>query len=700
MMSSKIMASIAAASSAMISLQPSSSDEINPFTAPDAVISNHIIGIHDSQAPKYDVDSLFNVVSNIVKNTHLGQSLDLKRPKAVELIEDRIPQSCFMPPFSTLKEIAFLMTCKPFSRSTAHETVVGILEKLRSYTWDAKAVIALCAFASDYGDTCRLSLMEPTKENTLELHIFRLGEESKPSQSNLDLISTLIDITFKLIEGILTLEKIIADNTYSPRDVPTLYAAPRDLYTYWAILALLTCADRKTDLDWNVKSEVVGKLNHVLMRLNKEVTEIEQHKEAGNDRTWRSRVLLSPSGIVELLRALIFPRETVELEIFDNTLQQVVSNDVLKTKNLLLFISGLDNIENEISVLKSIHEALKKDREKQKHEILWIPVVNDETEISEEQAKFKHVKSSMPWYVLQNLKVIKGKKVVEDEWHYQGKPIVVVTNPRGEVIHKNALHMIFISKIEAFPFRPEDEGNLIAQWNWFWNEATKVHPEIRKWIWDDKYVFFYGGTDIGGTQRIGTLIEAIKKDPIIKQADAPIEHFNLSKLDPNSTSKFWDNISHCFLSLIQRNNHEQDPVLKDIQTLLSYKNEKSWILLSKGGKVLVLGYDPVVTSTLENFDEWRLNVQVLQGFGNEFVNYYNQNKPSVPDHCLHFELNNIRTRIPTSITCPEPSCRKKIMEIETVCYKCCHGIHYQNPSENLNSSETHESHVLKSKWAE
>ncbi|KAI9119528.1 hypothetical protein K1719_009404 [Acacia pycnantha] len=703
----KKISSVASVSPVKIALQTSSSSssdhEINPFTAPDEVISNHVIGIHDSQAPKYDVDSLYNVVSNVVKSsTHIGNSLNLKRPKAVELVEDKVPPSSFMPSFSTLKEIACQMTCKPFNKSMAHETVVGILEKLRSYTWDAKAVIALSAFALDFGETWRLSLItEPTKDNALELHIFRLGcEEAKPTKSNLDLITTLVDSTFKLIEGVSTLEKKISDKTLSPKDVPTLYAAPREFYTYWAILALLTCSNRMTELDWNIKSEVVGKLNHVRMRLNNELTLIKREEEETADQRRRWIMFNSPSGIVDLLKALIFSLKITELEIFDNTTHQVVSNDVLKTKNLLLFFSGLDNIEDEIWVLKSIHEAFKKDKEKQNHQILWIPVV-EETEISDDQKeKFKHLKSTMPWYVLQNLFVIKGKKVLEEGLHYQGKPIVVVTNPRGTRIHNNAMHMIFVWKIEAFPFTPEVEERLSLHWNWFWKEATNVYPEIGKWLQEDKYVFIYGGTDVAATQRIGTLLDSIKKDPIIKQADTIIEHFNLSKLDQTSVTNFWVNITNSLLSRVQNKNHEQDTVLKEIETLLSYKNEKTWALLSKGNKVLVLGYDPLITNVLEEFDEWRVNIQVLEGFDEAFMKYYNEKKALVPPPCVHFQLSNIRSGVPFAITCPEPSCKKKVMEVEVVSYKCCHGMHYHNQpaTENNVSGEIIGTPVLKTKW--
>ncbi|MED6191181.1 hypothetical protein PIB30_113658, partial [Stylosanthes scabra] len=140
------------------------------------------------------------------------------------------------------------MTCHSFNTSNAHKSVVGILEKLRSYTWDAKAVIALSAFALDYGETWRLTLTQAaTKKdnNAVELHVFRLAEdEKKLSQSDSDLISTLVDRTLQLINGIITLEKFIANKSYTPKDLPALFKAPRDLYTYWALLSLLACANQ------------------------------------------------------------------------------------------------------------------------------------------------------------------------------------------------------------------------------------------------------------------------------------------------------------------------------------------------------------------------------------------------------------------------------------------------------------------------
>ncbi|XP_057734506.1 protein SIEVE ELEMENT OCCLUSION B-like [Arachis stenosperma] len=661
---------------------------LNPFNVADDIISHNIISIHDSQAVRHDVDSLYNVVSNIVRSsTNITNSLDLKQVKSVDLVEDKVPQSGFKPSYNMLKEIACQMTCHPFNATDIHGSVVGVLEKLKSYTWDAKAVIALSAFALDFGETWRLSLMQATnkKENALELHIFKLGEEEDAKKTkekaNADLISTLVDRTLQLIDGIIKLEKLIANKAYSSKDVPALFKAPRDLYTYWAILGLMACANQMSHLEWNIKSEIVGRIKLVLTQLNADLEEIKLQIDLLNDFTWRLNVFQTPSGILELLKALIFPKDFKQLDIiFDATTKKLVKLDELKTKNLLLFISGLDNIEDEIWALKPIHDSITKEKDKKDYKIVWVPVVENWT--NEAKEKFEHLKSLMPWYVVQYLSLVKGYKPLQEEWNYTGKPIVVVTNPRGEVINKNALHLIFVWGISAFPFRREDEERVSQHWNWLWNEVFKINADIQKWVsQENKYVFLYGGTDITLTQRYGNLVETIRNDPLIKQTDTYIEHFNLAKVDITTQTKFWLNITNSFLSKIQKLDFNLDSTLKDIQTLLSMKTEKGWALVSKGENVLVLGYNELIAGVLEGFESWKKNVVEFQGFDIAFKDYYDRVSAGVPLHCLHFELNNIRSGVPTNMSCPNQSCGRK-MEIESVNYKCCHGMHSDQATQN------------------
>ncbi|MED6143732.1 hypothetical protein PIB30_008679 [Stylosanthes scabra] len=398
--------------------------------------------------------------------------------------------------------------------------------------------------------------------------------------------------------------------------------------------------------------------------------------KALEDSIWRFDAFRIPSGIVELLKALIFPKDVKQLDIVNNTTTELVNHDEIKTKNFFLFISGLENIEDEIWSLKAIYDSISKDKDKNDYKILWVPVVENWT--NEAMEKFEHLKSLMPWYVAQYFSLIKGYKALQEEWNYTGKPIVVAVDALGKVTNKNALHLIFVWGIAAFPFGYEDEIRVSQHWNWFWIEAFKINVDIQKWVKQDNgYIFFYGGTDITWTQRFGNLIDAIKKDPIIKETETNIEHFNLAKVDITTQTKFWFNITNSFLSKTQKVDFNLDSTLKDIQTLLSMRTEKGWAIVSKGQNVFLIEFNEVMMSVVEGFENWRTSISASISFDIAFKDYYGIVSKTVPRHCLHFELENIRSGVPAPFSCPDPTCGLK-MEIESVKYKCCHGMHYDD----------------------
>jgi hypothetical protein len=78
--------------------------------------------------------------------------------------------------------------------------------------------------------------------------------------------------------------------------------------------------------------------------------------------------------------------------------------EIFRQKHVLLFISSLDSIEDEISLLKSIYERLQENSKeaikgfkKEDFKILWIPIVDKWDEVREDQ--FRNLKASMKWYV-------------------------------------------------------------------------------------------------------------------------------------------------------------------------------------------------------------------------------------------------------------------------------------------------------------
>jgi len=100
------------------------------------------------------------------------------------------------------------MACKDPSEEMAYITTKSILEKLKYYSWYAKAVLTLAAFALDYGDFCKhLDKSSSPDQLTKSLGILK----GIPIQPNIDQkhegaileLNKLIKETFNFIDCIV-----------------------------------------------------------------------------------------------------------------------------------------------------------------------------------------------------------------------------------------------------------------------------------------------------------------------------------------------------------------------------------------------------------------------------------------------------------------------------------------------------------------
>lgn len=136
---------------------------------------------------------------------------------------------------------------------------------------------------------------------------------------------------------------------------------------------------------------------------------------------------------------------------------------MVKTKNVLLWFSGLNISEVDISILKSIYEEISKEDQ---YKIVWIPI--EEKWTNDMQKKFDMLRSKMPtWYIVHNYSFKLGIKYIMEKWQFENKPIVVVMNSQGIVVHPDALRMITVSQINAFPFTTKKEEELFYGEDWF-----------------------------------------------------------------------------------------------------------------------------------------------------------------------------------------------------------------------------------------
>ncbi|CAL8989832.1 unnamed protein product [Prunus brigantina] len=635
----------------------------------DEIYTTHHVNVDTS----FDDDSLFGIVENILK--HATQTVDkIGTQVHVENIEEHTPKASFSTPLCTLKSIASEMQCKPPSEEVAHKTTLAILNKLSSYSWEAKAVLTLAAFAMEYGEFWLLAQLQESHRLAKSISILkRVPFLLKPSnlqkrrQAVLEL-NNLIKTTLQVIEIFDQFDKL---SSYDPKDVPELTSAmdhiPVDVY--WAIVTVVACATKVTILTSDVEKEhdlapYAQKIHFVLNKLKIQLKICRTQIEEAETYRKLKKTFRTPTEVKEVFKALIFTKDNVQ-PLIDGSTKQKVEIDILRKKNILLFISSLEISDDDISILKPIYELTKKDNQ---HKIVWVPIVEQWTD--DLRKKFETLRLKMPWYTVQNPATIAGIRFIKEEWNFKGKPTLVVMNPQGKVEHSNAFHMIRVWGAQASPFTETTEKELSNSHGhkWVGNVVKEIHPTLPNMMKDDKYVFFYGGKDNEWINQFTKKATAFVNDPIFKEAKIHIELFCVGKGskgedDHGILGRFWTGIESLFHTKIHK---EPDSVSQEIQKLLSYKNESGWAVLSKGHSLVVTGHGVSILKVIEDFDKWKDHVKE-KGFEFCFTTYHEKirvaNRP-----CCRLDIPGSTGKVPETMKCPD--CHRSMETF--ISYKCCH----------------------------
>lgn len=165
-----------------------------------------------------------------------------------------------------------------------------------------------------------------------------------------------------------------------------------------------------------------------------------------------------------------------------------VNIDVLRRKSVLLLISSLDILPDELSILEQIYNESRvhPTRMENQYEIVWIPIVDRSVEWTDAmQKQFENLQSTMPWYTVYDPSLIDRSVIrfVREKWHFRNKPILVVLDPQGRVVSPNALHMMWIWGSSAFPFTSVKEEALWKEETWRLELLVNgIDPTILTWV--------------------------------------------------------------------------------------------------------------------------------------------------------------------------------------------------------------------------
>ncbi|XP_008246140.1 PREDICTED: protein SIEVE ELEMENT OCCLUSION B-like, partial [Prunus mume] len=171
-------------------------------------------------------------------------------------------------------------------------------------------------------------------------------------------LNNLIKVTMQVIGIFDQFEKL---SSYDPRDVPELALAMEHIPVdaYWAILTLVACATKVTILtsDEDKEHDLVPyaqKIHFILNKLNVQLKICRKQVEDAEAYRRIRKIFRTPTEIKEVFKALIFSKDNVQ-PLIDGSTEQTVDIDILRKKNILLFLSSLDITDDDISILKPIY---------------------------------------------------------------------------------------------------------------------------------------------------------------------------------------------------------------------------------------------------------------------------------------------------------------------------------------------------------
>ncbi|KAG2712926.1 hypothetical protein I3760_04G148700 [Carya illinoinensis] len=404
----------------------------------------------------YHIKRILDLSFHMVDNVLLGTDPPHQVPERQNLEGNSYNSSDDL--LGKLEQISSeLAACKAPGGGNELKTTISILNKLSSCSWAEKAVLVIAAFALDYGDFWGLAQSNDALDHLAEsvgitnrVHAMSKRPDHKKCQRVIE-VRKLIENTMEVIRLIVDLKRTseLAETYYRNMLATETLAKCIPVHVFWAIITVVACTTQmyclSSDEDKTLElSPLSEKMNSTRDIIKTQIEEFDQQAEEVKKYWERRELPETPTKIVEAFKAMGGSC------IIHGSPKKLLNIDVLKNKNVLLFISDVMDISvKEISILKPIFDGIRDLDEP--YEIVWIPIVEHWTD--EMQAKFEMLQNNMPWYILQRFPSTVDIQIITNEYcSLKNKPIVVVINPQGEVEHPNALHMIRLFGMKAFPF--------------------------------------------------------------------------------------------------------------------------------------------------------------------------------------------------------------------------------------------------------
>ncbi|XP_074576161.1 protein SIEVE ELEMENT OCCLUSION B-like [Curcuma longa] len=703
------MATTTTTAAAATKLQLIKSDRHLFSASDDSAVIKQIVATHSPDGRDVDTRPLMHIIEDILRRA--TPTVVVSPQAQLEIVEEKLNRAEVIGMLEalayTIHRISCEITCKCSGGLDSHTTTFAVFNSLSHYTWDAKVVLALAAFAVSYGEfwlTTQLHTVNPLAKSVALLKqspdILEHAEALKP---RFDALNNLTKAMLDVAKCIIQFKELPSE--YISPDTPDMASAMAHIPTavYWTIRSVVACSSQIVGLIglghenissatevWELAS-LAHKVGNIYGHLTKQLELCYRHiGEKKHIETYLMLVKLFESvhfDNLKILRALIHSKD--DLPLVEGSTKRRVSVDVLRRKIVVLLISDLDIIREELLTLIQIYKDTNRMKEEERqYEIVWLPMTDRHVPWSAAKEEiFNRLASTMPWYSLYHPSLMEPAvvKYIREVWRFDKKPILVVLDGQGKVVSPNALHMMWIWGRLAFPFTSNREEALWRDETWRLELLVdEIDPAVLTWASEGRHVCLYGGENIGWIRRFTAAMRRVSQEarvPVemvyvgksnprdrVKKATAVIAEEKLSGYwkDPVMVWFFWVRLESMWHSKMQLGRTiDNDPIMKEVVTMLSFDgNDEGWALLSRGSLEMVEADGGKMADCLGQFDKWKSDVEV-EGLVPALRRALEPLR--TVEHCTRLILPSDSVEIKEQVVCAE--CGRPMDKF--VLYRCC-----------------------------
>ncbi|KAM6562374.1 hypothetical protein CsatB_022372 [Cannabis sativa] len=559
-----------------MNLQETNSFTLHSNSTLEDILIKKLLLSHDPDDRRLDSDQLLHAMENIMFYATISEISDLDFIDNDEGKITDIEAFGFKETLSHLiNKISHEILCKCSGEGSLHEKTMVLFDLLGNYRWDAKAVIVLATFVKSYGEFWLLIQLYP--RNTLALSVAMLKQlpsDLSAFTRQFKALSLLMKTVIDLSKCVIKYESLPLSQVKLDKENKSITQYNIYLAVYWIIRSILTCSFQVSAL--------------------KAMTPVQL-------------------GLPELKNKVV--------------LLLITKPELLPIEELLLLVQQTcDNPYNEI-----LEES---------YEVVWIPIPDSNSWTDAEKRSFRVLSQSIPWCSIKQPWSLNSGVVtfIKQEWNYRDDPIMVVLDSQGNLSNLNALDLIFIWGVKAYPFSNSREKELWEEQSWNLQLLVdEIDPLLTNWVNENRYICIYGSEDIDWILEFNSKLKKIRNSGLqlemvyvgTRNESEKIQKFlsliqegdlrdSLFSLCLTKRRSFWLRLESIIRSKLKLGySLDTDQALQEASALVNNENSnKSWVAIGRGSSNDIVRVEgSKMMECLNRFLEWEAKVGKLGFLG-------------------------------------------------------------------------------------